>query len=52
MVGHMADLAERLDQVFSRIAVVFDDQQSHCVHRNAPAPWADRSGHLPWRKSI
>ena len=43
MVGHMADLAERLDEVFGGIAVVFDDQQTHCVHRNAPAE-VDRSG--------
>ena len=42
MISDVADLAERLDEVFSGIAVVFDDQQTHCVHRNAPVD-ADQS---------
>ena len=27
--GHMADLAERLDEIVRRVAVVFDDEQAH-----------------------
>ena len=28
-IGHMADLAQRLDQIIGGIVVVFDDQQAH-----------------------
>ena len=33
VIGHVADLAERLDQVLRRVAVILDDQKAH-----APVP--------------
>src|SRR3984957_19079660 len=36
LVGDMADLAERLDQVFGRVAVVLDDEKAHDV-----LPWSE-----------
>ena len=29
VIGDMADLAERLDQIVGRVAVVFDDEKAH-----------------------
>ena len=31
VVGHVADLAEGLDQVVGRVAVIFDDEEAHAA---------------------
>ena len=44
LVGNMADLAERLDQIIGRVAIVLNDEKAHDV-----LPW---SGAMPVPRRI